>query len=512
MEPRNRSRSTSTVGSPAKMMYSPLRHTARDVPLSAALPSLSSLSSLRRRRADTAEHCSPFIMSSNNTKSNTSSAEPQSTQPMEPPPAAAAAAATTATDTHLTPTQASADKSAGLFSFLLQRIGHGSLESSTQMEAEERDIFTSLSVPLEMEKTVLLGVLMCLHTFLATFTLTPLRLLWLIASKFWNRQNKILYEVGCSIIFVTCVIVISQVDGGVIYHYIRGQSVVKLYVLFNALELLDKLACAFGQDSFYSLKYALCTGSSIIRGITLFFITQFFSIAHSFLLFTQVTTLNAAINSENLALLTLLVSSNMIEIKGAVFKRFETENIFQICFIDIMERFQLLVFLSIIAMNNLSSLNWDIFGNFDVVLTISISMLIVWCSEMVVDTIKHFYVNKFNKSDLLNYKNYRTVMCNDIAGISKAKGLISSITSRMGFVPIPICSVVLRVVIFSFPASHRLSSLVVLWVVTLLTVLLLRTILFIIIESHQSSTLSNEELEKLSAVVRYKMTKGRIPG
>jgi hypothetical protein len=47
-------------------------------------------------------------------------------------------------------------------------------------------------------------------------------------------------------------------------------------------------------------------------------------------LFYQVITLNVAVNSYNNALLTLLISNQFVEIKGAVFKKFEKENLFQL--------------------------------------------------------------------------------------------------------------------------------------------------------------------------------------
>ena len=52
-------------------------------------------------------------------------------------------------------------------------------------------------------------------------------------------------------------------------------------------------------------------------------------VVHSVLLLFQAVTLNVAINSHNKALLTIMVSNNFVEIKGSVFKKFETKNLFQ---------------------------------------------------------------------------------------------------------------------------------------------------------------------------------------
>lgn len=37
---------------------------------------------------------------------------------------------------------------------------------------------------------------------------------------------------------------------GRVYHYIRGQTMIKLYVLTAMMEIFDKLLCSFGQDAF----------------------------------------------------------------------------------------------------------------------------------------------------------------------------------------------------------------------------------------------------------------------
>jgi hypothetical protein len=53
------------------------------------------------------------------------------------------------------------------------------------------------------------------------------------------------------------------------------------------------------------------------------------SVAHTLVLFYQLVSLNVAINSFDHSLITLLISNQFVEIKGAVFKKFEKENLFQ---------------------------------------------------------------------------------------------------------------------------------------------------------------------------------------
>lgn len=52
-------------------------------------------------------------------------------------------------------------------------------------------------------------------------------------------------------------------------------------------------------------------------------------VIHTMLLLVQATSLSVAINSYNNALITILVSNNFVELKGSVFKKFETHNLFQ---------------------------------------------------------------------------------------------------------------------------------------------------------------------------------------
>lgn len=74
---------------------------------------------------------------------------------------------------------------------------------------------------------------------------------------------------------------------------------------------------------------------------------------HTLIYFYMLVSLNVAINSYDYTLLSLLISNQFVEIKGSVFKKFEKENLFQIMCADIVERFQLALMLSVIALRNM---------------------------------------------------------------------------------------------------------------------------------------------------------------
>jgi hypothetical protein len=63
------------------------------------------------------------------------------------------------------------------------------------------------------------------------------------------------------LIFIPTTILLFATDASKMYHTVRGQDTIKLYVIFNALEvscptwllvltkqIADRLCCAFGQD------------------------------------------------------------------------------------------------------------------------------------------------------------------------------------------------------------------------------------------------------------------------
>ena len=46
---------------------------------------------------------------------------------------------------------------------------------------------------------------------------------------------------------ILCGFCINYVDTSRMYHVIRGQAVIKLYIFFNMLEVGDRLLASFGQ-------------------------------------------------------------------------------------------------------------------------------------------------------------------------------------------------------------------------------------------------------------------------
>ena len=152
-----------------------------------------------------------------------------------------------------------------------------------------------------------------------------------------------------------------------VYHAIRGQAMIKLYVLFTMIEIFDRLFSSIGQDVLDSLYYtSKYHPRRVMRMFLDFAVAIIYVVLHSLLLFAQVVTLNVAVNSSNTSLLTLLIFNNFTELKSSVFKKFEEQNLFQISCSDIVERFKLLTIIGLILLqSSTGDVAWGTVGCFD---------------------------------------------------------------------------------------------------------------------------------------------------
>lgn len=176
-------------------------------------------------------------------------------------------------------------------------------------------------------------------------------------------------------------------------------------------------------------------------------------------LFFQVITLNVAINSFSNALLTLLVSNQFVEIKSAVFKKFERENLFQLacagttpflCLLkDVLERFQLAIYLLMIAFRNLMEVRETVDVRY-VIDGLLVPVGWVFFSELAVDWLKHSFITKFNHIGPEVYEKYMDTLSQDFdpAGqvLDSPNADQSPIVSRrIGFSSLPLACLVARI-------------------------------------------------------------------
>lgn len=272
------------------------------------------------------------------------------------------------------------------------------------------------------------------------------------------------------LIIISCTI-LMYFDASRMYHGIRGQAAIKLYVIYNVLEVCDRLFSALGQDileclfSKESLERKSDGRSKVLRPFWLFILALCYNLVHATALFYQVITLNVAVNSYSNALLTLLMSNQFVEIKSTVFKKFEKENLFQLTCADVVERFQLWLMLMIIASRNIIETGGLRVGNGESatssssavggssILPKSFTMFPEWTgqvmgpfflvlgSETLVDWIKHAYITKFNNTKPAIYGRFLDVLAKDYYSNAFAD---QNLTRRLGLPVIPLACLFIR--------------------------------------------------------------------
>uniref|UniRef100_A0A8D2ZN84 Transmembrane anterior posterior transformation 1b n=1 Tax=Scophthalmus maximus TaxID=52904 RepID=A0A8D2ZN84_SCOMX len=350
------------------------------------------------------------------------------------------------------------------------------LEHNEAKYTERRErVYTCLRIPKELEKLMTFGFFLCLDAFLYVFTLLPLRvilaLLRLLTLPCCGLGGSRLLQPAqvCDVlkgfIMVLCYSMMSYVDYAMMYHLIRGQSVIKLYIIYNMLEVADRLFSSFGQDILDALYWTATEPKEKKRAhigvIPHFLMAVLYVFLHAILIMVQATTLNVAFNSHNKSLLTIMMSNNFVEIKGSVFKKFEKNNLFQMSNSDIKERFTNYILLLIVCLRNMEQFSW----NPDHLWVLFPDVVMVIASEVAVDVVKHAFITKFNDISADVYGEYRASLAFDLVS-SRQKNAYTdysdSVSRRMGFIPLPLALLLIRVVTSSVKIQGSLSFMCVL--------------------------------------------------
>ncbi|KAM7053402.1 transmembrane anterior posterior transformation protein 1 homolog [Acridotheres tristis] len=345
------------------------------------------------------------------------------------------------------------------------------LEHNEAKYTERRErVYTCMRIPKELEKLMFFGIFLCLDAFLYVFTLLPLRVFlamfrFITLPCYGLRDRRLLQPAQVcdmlkGIILVICYFMMHYVDYSMMYHLIRGQSVIKLYIIYNMLEVADRLISSFGQDILDALYWTATEPKERKRAhigvIPHFIMAVLYVFLHAILIMVQATTLNVAFNSHNKSLLTIMMSNNFVEIKGSVFKKFEKNNLFQMSNSDIKERFTNYVLLLIVCLRNMEQFSW----NPDHFWVLFPDVCMVVASEIAVDIVKHAFITKFNDITADVYSEYRASLAFDLVS-SRQKNAYTdysdSVSRRMGFIPLPLAVLLIRVVTSSIKVQGVLA-------------------------------------------------------
>ncbi|KAG8858017.1 hypothetical protein FRB96_005508 [Tulasnella sp. 330] len=370
--------------------------------------------------------------------------------PSSPKLSSAALVATPLTSVKEQPARRSETPPFSLWEYLREELLATDFDSHQELKWERVSNF--LSIPIGVEKILSFGFILCFDTFLHTFTILPIRAMLATFRAFVSTLSPFRPPVPAAqkadilrmlLLLISVAILTPLTDASQIYHSIRGQDTIKLYVIFNALEIADRLLTSIGQDildclfsrsTLLLLSNHVAPSTRTLKPLLFFILAVIYTVVHAIVLVYQLTALNVAINAYDNSLLTLLLSNQFVEIKGSVFKKFEKDNLFQITCADIVERFQLALMLVSIAIRNLielSSAEMDLSSETTYVLPVAYKafrfisgknimwsilapVLTVLASELVVDWLKHAFITKFNHIRPSVYERYIDVLCRDL--------------------------------------------------------------------------------------------------
>ncbi|KAM0888607.1 hypothetical protein ACQ4PT_028249 [Festuca glaucescens] len=272
---------------------------------------------------------------------------------------------------------------------------------------------TMFHVPWRCERLIVAGFFVCLDSFLSLLTIMPARIVmtvWrVLKTRQFLRPNAAdLSDYGCFIVLALGVASLQMIDISLIYHVIRGQGTIKLYVVYNVLEIFDKLCQSFGEDVLQVLfnsaeGLSTCSTDNATFELMRFLLDEAIAVlllVHSFVLLAQAITLSTCIIAHNNALLALLVSNNFAEIKSNVFKRVSKENLHNLVYYDIIERFHITAFLLFVLAQNILEAEGPWFDSF------LINASLVFMCEVLIDAVKHSFLAKFNEIKPVAYSEF----------------------------------------------------------------------------------------------------------
>ncbi|XP_023229248.1 transmembrane anterior posterior transformation protein 1-like [Centruroides sculpturatus] len=226
------------------------------------------------------------------------------------------------------------------------------------------------------------------------------------------------------IILITVSFLMTYVDTSMLYHIVKSQSVIKLYIFFNMLEIADKLFSSFGQDILDALFWTATEPRGRKR-------EHIGLVPHLIMAVCYVCI--------------PIINFQFVELKSMVFKKFEKNNLFHMSCSDVRERFHYMILLFIVIIQTMKEYNWKE-EQFWVLLPDCVLVLI---AEVLVDWIKHAFITRFNEISYEVYRDYTISLAYDLAS-SKLKNAFSDhldlLSRRMGFIPLPLGALVFRVV------------------------------------------------------------------
>lgn len=164
-----------------------------------------------------------------------------------------------------------------------------------------------------------------------------------------------------------------------------------------------------------------------------------------------------------------------MELKSSVFKKFERDNLFQLCFSDSIERFQLFTFIFMIFIRNLSQIGFN--SGSEIWNRVFYPLILVYCTEFCIDGLKHAFITKFNHISPNAYQYFKESLSKDFLSLDPQHlpDKSSVISRKMGFSALPHTCLVIVLLMDVLKGAKMNLSLIVPFFLLLLTLKLIST-------------------------------------
>jgi hypothetical protein len=347
-----------------------------------------------------------------------------------------------------------------------------------------------------------------------------------------SNPGALLYDLLSLLIFAAAALTCCAVPVGALYFWMKDmtQEFLKLHVIYTAVDILDKIACSFSVDALDALagtcaliaaapssprrtrkksereaaaNEAASTSASASAALLrtplsssanasssssappspsrLSFVPHLLAdslvagaivTAHAFILLAHGVALSVAMHSKRgSTLLALTFASNFVEIKSAVFKRYDGRKLYTLACQDCVERFHLLAALAFVLVeaaaagkggsgggggsaaepSSSSSSSYSFWSRPDALLLTRCGH--VFAAEVVIDVIKHAVLSKFNEVRPGMYREFARDVAS--AAADGRRGHSHLLYRRLLFDPLAPAALVVRMLVTAARARRR---------------------------------------------------------
>lgn len=229
-----------------------------------------------------------------------------------------------------------------------------------------------------LEKVLILGLLQCLSSLLFTIFILPFKCL---VRPSLSNYLRLAILLGVST-FLSNYLTVST-----LYHDLKEQDFLKLNAVYNMIGVSDQLLMSFGHKSLKELATSTENFLIVLGYVCLHTIHQSLAL----------TVFEVALNSSMSNLILIIVTASFVELKITVFKKTDKKVLTNVVYNDIIERLQLIIYLSTILCKAIITQK----GNIEV---ISKGIFIVLMSSIIIDWVKHYFIVHYNVLSASVYK------------------------------------------------------------------------------------------------------------